>query len=185
MPNGAQGASDAELVIKTIQGNKNAFGDLYQRYLDPIYRYTYYRVADQSDAEDLTETIFLKAWNSLQKTNHPPKNVRAWIYRIAHNTIVDHYRTHKPTVPLAEHESLIETTQSPENIVRSDERSQLLAEAIQRLDPRLQQVVVCRFVNGLSHAETAAIMNLSEGHVRVLQHRALRQLRKSLSPEVI
>lgn len=180
---GEQGISDADLVLRAIQGQKDAFGDLYERYLDQIYRYAYYRVANPNDAEDLTETIFLKAWNALQKTKQPPKNVRAWIYRIAHNTVIDHYRMQKQTVSLAEVEMLPETAPQPEKQVQSNQESQRLAEAIQKLDHRLQQVVVCRFINGMSHAETAEIMNLSEGHVRVLQHRALKRVREILATE--
>jgi len=94
MPTGDPAASDAELIVRAVQGDADAFGDLYERYLDQIYRYVYYRVANSLEAEDLTETVFLKAWESLpgMRTNVKSMNFQAWLYRIAHNLVVDRYR---------------------------------------------------------------------------------------------
>jgi RNA polymerase sigma-70 factor (ECF subfamily) len=173
-----QSSPDDELVVQAIRGDKEAFGDLYERYLDQVYRYVYYRVADQNEAEDLTEQIFLKAWEGLPKAENGLNNFRAWLFRIGHNLVIDHYRTRKQTLSLDQAQSMPDPGWSPESQLQANEQSQHLAFSIQQLDPGLQQVLVCRFINGLNHAETAQIMGLSVGHVRVLQHRALKQIRK-------
>jgi RNA polymerase sigma-70 factor (ECF subfamily) len=173
---------DQALLARAIKGDAEAFGDLYERYLEEIQRYVFYRVADRFDAEDLTETVFLRAWGSLSGFESSGVNLRAWLYRIAHNSVVDYYRTRKATADL----SMVEPRDSrplPERQVEDRDERQQLAELIKSMDPNLQQVLVCRFINGLSHAETALVMQINEGHVRVLQLRALRKLRRLLEKE--
>ncbi len=143
---------------------------LYERYLVPVYRYCYFRVGSELDAEDLTEMIFLKAWESLPRKQ--VQSFRAWLYRIAHNQVVDYLRTRKET-------STLERLEIPTD--RQDrEDGRALVQAIVRLDEQDQEVLVCRFVSQLSHAETAAVLGLSETHVRVLQFRALKKLQALL-----
>jgi RNA polymerase sigma-70 factor, ECF subfamily len=170
---------DQLLLARAIQGDAEAFGDLYERYLDEIQRYIFYRVANRFDAEDLTETVFLKTWESLPRFESSKVNLRAWLYRIAHNSIVDYYRTSKVTTDLSA-EQLHDSHPSPEHQIQVRDVHQQLADIIKSLDTNLQQVIVCRFVSGLSHAETAQIMDIKEGHVRVLQLRALQKLRQMM-----
>jgi RNA polymerase sigma-70 factor, ECF subfamily len=170
------------LLARAIQGDAEAFGDLYERYLDEIQRYVFYRVADRFEAEDLTETVFLKAWEALPRFENARVNLRAWLYRIAHNTVVDHYRGRRPETE-ADTARLVDGQPSPEQKAVARDEQRQLAAAIRTLDADLQQVIVCRFVNGLSHAETAQVMGLQEGHVRVLQHRALQKLRQQFEEE--
>ena len=186
MPTGDPAASDTELIARAVRGDANAFGDLYERYLDQIYCYVYYRVANSLEAEDLTEMVFLKAWDALPGMRSKVKrlNFRAWLYRIAHNLVVDRYRTRKPTVSLDQTNTLQDPSPSPETILQSKEEGQRLASAIEKLEPHLQQVLTCRFISGLSHAETAQIMGISEGYVRVLQHRGLKKMYAVLSKDM-
>jgi RNA polymerase sigma-70 factor (ECF subfamily) len=170
---------DQLLLARAIQGDAEAFGELYERYLDEIQRYVFYRIANRFDAEDLTETVFLKAWESLPNFESSRVNLRAWLYRIAHNAVVDHYRTSKVFTDLSS-ERLRDSHPSPEHQIQNLDVHQQLADLIRSLDSNLQQVIVCRFINGLSHAETAQIMGIKEGHVRVLQLRALQKLRLML-----
>jgi RNA polymerase sigma-70 factor, ECF subfamily len=174
--------TDQELLARALQGDADAFGDIYERYLDEIHRYVYFRVADRFEAEDLTETIFLKAWEALPRFRSPDVNLRAWIYRIAHNTVVDHYRTHKPAseLPL---EQARDASPLPEHRIQNLEEHERLAALIRLMDENMQQVIICRFANGMSHAETAEVMGIKEGHVRVLQLRALQKLRELLENE--
>lgn len=174
--------SDQVLLERTIQGDTEAFGNLYERYLDEIHRYIFYRVADRFEAEDLTETVFLKAWEALSRFKSSGVNFRAWLYRIAHNTVVDYYRTRKPTED-SPADKLRESRPSTEHQAQARDEQQQLAAAIRELETGLQQVIIYRFINGLSHAETAQVMGIREGYVRVLQHRALNQLRKRLEEE--
>jgi RNA polymerase sigma-70 factor (ECF subfamily) len=175
--------SDPELVVRAARGDAGAFGDLYERYLDEIFRFIFYRILDQDEAEDLTERVFLKAWEALPRGSRPVSNFRAWLYRVARNQVIDRHRTHKPTVPLEEVTTLRDGATAPEAAAEAREESAELAAMVARLEPRYQQVLVCRFVNGLSHAETAQVLGLKENHVRVLQYRALQEMRSLLAGE--
>lgn len=179
MQPGKTDRTDQELLGRALQGDADAFGDLYERYLDEIQRFVFYRVADRLEAEDLTETVFLKAWEALPRFESSNVNLRAWLYRIAHNSLIDHYRTRKVTTELSA-EQLHDTHPLPERLVQDLDDQKQLAALIKTIDPTLQQVIACRFISGLSHAETGEIMGIKEGHVRVLQLRALQKLRELL-----
>jgi len=174
--------SDAELAARAARGNAGAFGDRYERYLDEIFRFIFYRILDQEEAEDLTERVFLKAWEALPRVRRPISNFRAWLYRIARNQVIDRHRTLKPTVRLDDGMTLGDGV-APETAAEAREQSAELAALVARLEPRYQQVLVCRFVNGMSHAETAKVLGLRKNHVRVLQYRALREMRSLLTEE--
>jgi len=161
------------LVERARQGDASSFGDLYAGLLDEIYRYIYYRVNDERDAEDLTELTFLKAWESLASFRGKVP-FAAWIYRIAHNVVIDHYRGRRQIVSLSETMDVTWEEVGPEGQILEVDRKERLARAIKKLSPLHQHVLVLRFVNGLSVAEVAEILGRSTGTVRVLQHRALR-----------
>ena len=176
---------EPDLVARAQEGESPAFGDLYERYLDGIYRYIYYRVFDRDEAEDLTETVFLKAWEALPRFRPKGPGFRAWLYRIAHNTVVDRHRTRKEALPLNQALDVRDSSAcSPEAASEAEQESEWLYTALSRLKPRLQEVILHRFVNGLSHKETAHVMGLRGSHVRVLQHRALEQMRRLLTEEL-
>jgi RNA polymerase sigma-70 factor (ECF subfamily) len=185
MPSERSGPSDtdAELVARALQGDSGAFGHLYDRYLNPLYRYIYYRVADRLEAEDLTETVFLKAWEAIHRLDPKGLNFQAWLYRIAHNTVVDHFRSRKSEIPLENLTNLHHKGPTPEQEIQSKLEAARLARALSQLNPDQQQVIACRFIAGISHSETAEVMDLMEGHVRVLQHRALKRLKELLEEE--
>lgn len=175
-----QQTQDSELLARAQAGNKNAFGDLYEKYLDDIYQYIFYRVSNRQDAEDLTEVSFLKAWQAL--STNPPQAVtfRLWMYRIAHNTVIDHYRTRDQLLSLDEAHEVRSGEARPESTVVQNEQNAWLKNAIGELKEEHQHILLCRFVIGLSHAETAVVMERSEGAVRILQLRAIEALRKIL-----
>ena len=177
--------SPEQLFAQAASGDKQAFGAFYQLYLDEIYRYIYFHVFDHQLAEDLTETTFLKAWKTLTagKKKTKIKNMRAWIYRIAHNTVVDHHRTAKDEVAI---DAVLHTRSGStplETLVEDRQQAAQLYGYITRLDPQYRQVIVLRFLNHMSHAETAQAMGIKEGHVRVLQYRALKQLHSLMAAE--
>jgi RNA polymerase sigma-70 factor (ECF subfamily) len=173
--------SEAQLIQRAQHGDAAAFGDLYEQQLAAIYRYIFYRVGNVAEAEDLTETVFLKAWEALGHYQRHEAPFSAWLYRIAHNVIVDRYRSQRDLVPLDEQTDLHDTTGGPEEWVTEVETTEMLSRAIAQLSPDHQQVLVLRFINGLSHAETSRVLGRSEEAVRVLQHRALRALRLILN----
>lgn len=179
-----QQVQDAELLERSLAGDAAAFGDLYECYLDAIYHYVFYRVAGREEAEDLTETIFLRAWQALDK--NPPREApfRLWLYRIAHNAIVDHYRMRdrkrEDLVALEAAASVPDPEEGPEASATRQERADALKRMMQHLKEDHQQVLTCRFIAGLSHAETAIIMSRTEEAVRALQYRAIVALRNLL-----
>lgn len=176
---------DSRLTIRIRKGDKEAFGDLYERYLDDIYRYVYYRVSNHQDAEDLTEQIFLKAWEGIPNYRAQVP-FKAWIYRIAHNTIIDHYRTRKEALPLTEHIILVdETTPDLEKHLVVQENVARLVNIMSQLSPLHQHVLTLRFINGFSMKEVAQILDRNVGTVRVLQHRALKAAQAFLTAEEI
>ena len=179
--------TDQDLIRKSTQGDQEAFGDLYERYLDQIYRYVFYRVQTVEEAEDLTEAAFIRVWEDLRarKTKPAIQNFRAWVYRVAHNQVIDHYRKKKPDILDTDGgaRTIQSTAPGTEKVVIDKIDSHLLAEAIKQLEETAKNVIVLRFFNGLSHAETAEALNLNEGHVRVIQYRALKHLQAILKKD--
>lgn len=173
---------DQDLLLRARQGDTDAFGDLYEKYLEPIYRYVHYQVPVTEEAEDLTEVIFLKVWEMLQTGKNVSKirNFRAWLYRVSHNQVVDYHRKKRPlAVDFHENPGLIgQSDTDTEADVQKNLDQEALITAIKSLDEQSQEVIVLRFINGLSHAEVGEAMEIEPGHVRVLQHRALKKLRK-------
>lgn len=174
---------EERLVTQALAGDVAAFGDLYERYLDEIYHYIYYRVSSKQEAEDLSEAVFLRAWQALD--DNPPRDVPflLWLYRIARNAVVDHYRTRKDRVGLEAAAHIADPLEGPEEIVASWEGITELRRAMRQLSEDHQEVLICRFIVGLSHAETATVMTRSEQAVRALQYRAIVVLRNLLMNE--
>ena len=176
---------ESKLVARARKGDSEAFGDLYEMYLDELYRYVFYRLNHKEDAEDLTESVFLKAWAGMPGYRGEVP-FRSWIYRIARNAVVDHYRKRKVELPLEERTILADDGDHPHEMALGREAASSLAEAITRLSDLHQEVLILRFVNGFSTEETARVLERSEGTIRVLQHRALKGLKSAmLAAEVI
>jgi RNA polymerase sigma-70 factor (ECF subfamily) len=177
--------SEQYLVSQALAGDSHSFGRLYEHYLDEIYQFVFYRVKGRQEAEDLTETVFLKAWQALD--DNPPQEIpfRLWLYRISRNTVIDYYRTRKEQVGLEEAANLLETADSPETLVARRQRTEELRDKLRQLNDDYREVLACRFVNGLSHAETAVVMSRSEQAVRALQYRAIVALRNLLTVEQV
>ncbi len=171
------------LLQRAAQGDAEAFGDFYEQMLDRVYRYAFYRLGNEHDAEDLTEETFVRAWEALRQRGQAPRHPEAWIFRIAHNLIVDRYRSAREEVRLDKTPGLADRAPGPDEQVQQKESVATLLRHLRRLPPQWQEVLLCRFVQGMSHAETARVLGLTEGHVRVLQYRALRRLREAMTEE--
>jgi RNA polymerase sigma-70 factor (ECF subfamily) len=170
---------EARLTERALQGDREAFGDLYELYLDDLYRYVFYRLNHKEDAEDLTEQVFLKAWAGLSSFRGEVP-FKSWIYRIARNAVVDHYRMRKPELPVEGQKLPAGGHNHPLDSALAQESTELLAEAISKLSALHQDVLILRFVNGSSTEETARILERSVGAIRVLQHRALKSVKSHL-----
>jgi len=177
---GAQ--TERQLIIKAIQGDASAFGELYKAYVDAIYRYIYFRVGTEVEAEDLTDEAFVRAWEALPEFRPSASySFSAWLYRIAHNLVVDSYRRRSP-VTFSRDELDKNRTRLPsvEEEAQIRHEASNLVKAVQHLNDLEQDVIVLRFVEGLSHREVAQVIGKSESASRVIQHRALAALRKIL-----
>jgi RNA polymerase sigma-70 factor (ECF subfamily) len=176
---------ETDLVTQALAGDSASFGLLYEHYLDEMYQFVFYKVKGRQEAEDLTEVVFLKAWQALD--GNPPTKIpfRLWLYRIARNTVIDHYRTRRSQIDLEEAMEVPETADSPETLVVRRERVEELRDKLQMLNEDQQEVITCRFVMGLSHAETAVVMSRTEQAVRALQYRAITALRNLLTIEQV
>jgi RNA polymerase sigma-70 factor (ECF subfamily) len=178
---------DAErlLASRASGGDRRAYAELYDLYLDKIYRYIYYKVGQRSDAEDLASQTFLKAWDAIgdyEWRNHP---FGAWLFRIAHNLVVDYHRARRDHLTLDDATPQLEGKASQDELRPEKALAELIAadrvrQAIGRLTEEQQQVLVLRFYEGLSTGETAQIMGKRRGAIRGLQFRALTALRDLL-----
>jgi RNA polymerase sigma-70 factor (ECF subfamily) len=168
---------------RALQGDKDAYGVLYDRYVDAVYRFVYFRVNSVRDAEDLTEMVFLKTYETVRSRKRKIDNFPAWLFRAARNLVIDHYRTRKNHTPLEQVESLPGQQASVDSALLASEERTRLQQAMNKLDPILQQVLAYRFISNLSYAQTAEVMQLREDHLRVLQFRALKKLRQEYAPD--
>ncbi len=170
----------SELVLLAKAGDADAFGNLYETYLDRIYRYIYFRVTDEQTAEDLISQVFTKAWENLDRYQPSGRPFIAWLYTIAHNTVIDHYRTRKDTVAIENTISLASDAPSPHEQAELHFEADNLRAALRTLTPEQQQVVVLKFIAGMSTDEIATQLHKSAGAIRALQMRALQALAKQM-----
>ena len=176
---------EAKLVARAAKGDPEAFGRLYEHYLDAIYRYLYHRVSVKEDAEDLTELVFLRAWENLAGYRPGKAGFRAWLYRIAHNALIDHYRARQEPDPLEERHAVEDARADAEEHLEATEERDRLARAMLKLEPDHQHILVLRFIEGFRPREVATILNQNEGAVRVMQHRALKALAGLMAVEEV
>ncbi len=174
-------SNEKDLVHRAIQRDAEAYGDLYMLHLDKIYRYIFYKVGNEREAEDLTEQVFLNAWEAIEGYRQRGYPFSSWLYRIAHNVVIDYYRTGKEEEPLdAASFTLADESLRPEELLTQKAEVSRLREAIAQLSEKNQELILLRFVEGLSHAQVAQILGKSEGSCRVMQHRTLAALGKIL-----
>ena len=176
---------DERDAIESARGsNPEAVGWLYELYFDRIYRYIYIKTGDATEAEDLTEQVFLKMIESIGAFEWQGSTFASWLYRIAHNLIIDTRRrqARRPQVPLEPvSDSLPSEHDDPHRLAeRSDLRDHLL-ESIGRLTDLQAQVIALKFGAGLSNLEVAIILDRTEGAIKALQHSALHNLQKLLA----
>ena len=176
-------ASEYDLLDRAENLDKRALGELYDQYAPKIYAYLYRRVSDAQTAEDLTGDVFVKFVQAVNNGQTWHTSVRAWLYRVAHNRLVDFYRKQPedPSLPLDER--LIAGTESPDSALAESLSYRTLRSAISELTQGQQEVLALRFGERLKAKEVAAVLNKSVGAVEVQQHRALNRLRKILSEQ--
>ncbi len=168
----------AALIARSSEGDADAFGELYDRFQPEILRYLVHRVRDRETAEDLAQQVFLKAWQAIPRYEQRGLPFKAWLYRMAHNQMVDHFRTHRPTSDL-EGVDVPEDAEAEQRVLET-ERNERLGAALERLSEDHRRVLVLRFLMEKRAREIGEIMGRKEVTVRGLQMRALRALRKEI-----
>jgi RNA polymerase sigma-70 factor (ECF subfamily) len=179
-----QPEAEAELVQRARNGDSEAFGRLYERSLDRVYRYIYFRVSDDDTAEDLTSKVFLKAWENLPRFKAGSSPFIAWLYTIAHNAVIDHYRTKRQTAPLDDILSLPASDPLPDEQYDSRSDAQALRESLKQLTGLQRDVVTMKLIDGMNTEEIAKRLHKSCGAIRALQMRGLQALAKILQDEI-
>ena len=174
-------ADEAELLDRIRQYDQAALAQVYDDYYDRIYRYAYRFVGQVDAAEDLTANVFLRLLNAVRSGNEPRTNLLAWLYRVAHNLVVDLFRR-KPADEVELAEWLEGYEPDLAHVVEQTLQMERVRRALLELTAAQQQVIVLKFLEGLESGEVAAILNKTEGAVDALQHRALLALRESLKP---
>lgn len=163
--------------VMAAQADRAAFGALYRRYLDRVYGYAFYLLGDHHDAEDATERTFLAALDAIGRFRDEGASFRSWLFRIAHNQIANALRGRARRRTSSLDGALEPAAEGdPATLAGKADDARRVRRALAELSDDRRQVVVLRFVDGLSAREIGAVLGRSEGAVRVLQHRALREL---------
>lgn len=167
-----------ENLIKQAQaGDTDAFSYLYDEYFAHIYRYVYYRV-NREDVDDVVAQIFMKAWDNLGRfTAREGATFSSWLFKIAHNLVIDQYRKHRSIAELPSDIVDEREAYDPQKVAQNKLDQVVLKEALSHLKEAYRQVIVLKFINGFSNQEVADILKRKEGNVRILQFRALRELK--------
>jgi len=166
------------LVQRAIQRDTSAFAELYDKHVVRTYRHIYYLVNDAREAEDLTAQTFLKAWEAIDRYKERGAPFVAWLLRIAHNLTVSYLRAKR------DHSALDETYvdqkmgRNPEDALQRSTEEKSVRDAVLRLRDEQRQVIMLRFVEEMDYREVAEVIGKSIPAVRVIQHRALGNLRR-------
>ena len=171
--------TESELISLATDGNSEAFGALYEKYIDQIYNYIYYRTSNGKDAEDLCSRVFIRALHHIERYEDRGYPFSAWLYRIAHNLVVNWYRDKERSQEI----SLSEQYPTPavngsveERIEKEDEKHSLL-KIIEKLPDDRKELLILKHVEGLTNYEIGQIMDRTEGAIKALYHRTLESLR--------
>ena len=175
---------EAVLLRRARERDPAALATIYDLYAPKIYAYIYRHIREPQRAEDLTSTVFLKMLESLDKDNFAKDKLQSWLYRIAHNVIVDdvRYQQRRPAQPLFDTLATPAET-DPDQLVGDKLHREMVWEAIQQLTEDQRDVIILRFGEGMTAPQVARILGKTEEAVRALQRRALANLRKILTQE--
>jgi RNA polymerase sigma-70 factor (ECF subfamily) len=169
------------LVGQAINGDTQAFGELYTYYVTKIYRYVYYNVHSRERAEDITQEVFLKAWKAIGSCKGKEKTFSSWLYRIAHNLMIDKLR--KSQKQSSREAELPEDIRDTSDAMEIGLEQRDLLNIIEVLPPNQKQVILMKFIEDMDNREIAETMGKSTGAIRILQMRALETLRNTISKD--
>jgi len=173
---------EQDVLFRASQGDQEAFGVLYENYVERIYNYVYYRTGNVHDAEDLTARVFFRAMHHIQTYTDRGVPFSAWLYRIAHNLIANWHRdrSRHQEIPLSDAPNLHYKGEPPEIALLQSQEKDVLLKLIRHLPAERQHLLILKFVEHMSNAEIGETMDRSEGAVKSLYHRTLLSLRDEL-----
>lgn len=172
---------EQNLVRRAQQHDEEAFAELYEKYFDKIYRYISLKTGNRFEAEDMTQQVFINALSSISSFRWRGLPFSSWLFRIAHNLVVDYFRkkTRQPVSSL--NESITASEDNPQKVIEQKMNIEQLELASKDLTPAQQEVIALRFAGELPIAQVARVMGRSEGAIKALQHSAIVALRKILN----
>lgn len=168
----------SELVKLAKSGDAESFGEIYNLLIDRVYRFVYFRVRTKEDAEDLSEQIFLKAYEGLNGYQEKGFPFEAWIFRIARNLVIDYYRTRRQIMDINDVGEVKDNGKSPEDCAENSLTKEALLNGIALLPASYQEIIILKFIEERENDEISQILHQPVGHIRVLQNRALKALRR-------
>ncbi len=175
---------DSVLVAKSLKGETVAFGILYDRYIEKIYRFIYYKTFSKETSEDITSDVFHKAFQHLKSFDAEKGTFSAWLYRIARNTVIDHYRTLKKTVPI---EDVFDLGEEDKTI---EEHDALIALAsvkkfLETMTPKQREIITLHIWGEHSYREIAELTGTTEDAAKMAFSRAMKELREKCGPTAL
>jgi RNA polymerase sigma-70 factor, ECF subfamily len=175
-----------ELVTRAQTGDGQAFGQLYDRYVDIVYRFIYFRVNDRTLAEDFTSETFLRALRRIGTISYQGRDIGAWFVTIARNIVLDHMKSARHRLEFTTGDTIEgdDRAPSPESAVLEQLTNERLMSAVHELGDEQRECVMLRFIQGFSVSETAAVMGKNDGAVKALQHRAVRKLAELIGGDI-
>ncbi|MBD3248117.1 sigma-70 family RNA polymerase sigma factor [Candidatus Falkowbacteria bacterium] len=177
--------NDRKLFVKIKKKDKDSFVKAYDMYVEDIHRFVYFKVGSQEEANDITSKVFLKTWGYILKESlDRERSLRALIYKIARNTIIDHYREQsrksESSIDASEglSESLVDEKQDLAKALEIDSDIEMIKKALPMIKDEYREVIIMHYINEMSFAEIADITGKSKGNVRVISYRALKALKE-------
>jgi RNA polymerase sigma-70 factor, ECF subfamily len=169
-------------LIERAKYDPDAFGDLYERYVDRIYNYIYYRVGNADEAEDLTARVFYRVLKALPRYMDRGAPFASWLYRIAHNLVANYHRdqARRPSVPIDDFPLTSRRREAPDRVAERRDAERSLWQVIGELSEDRRELLVLKFGEGLSNAQIGKILGRTEGAVKSLYHRTLLALREEM-----
>ncbi len=169
-----------QLVTQVQKGDMQSFSKLYDHYVDRVYKYFYFKTT-QGEAFDLTENLFIKVWDNIRIYKRKSgASFSSWLYRIAHNLLIDHYRYDRGTSELDPDQADLRHDNSPIFLAEQSLSRRSLKKAMQQLKESYREVITLAYINGLDNPELSHVLKKSEGTLRVLKFRALQELKRIL-----
>ena len=173
------GKDESDLISLATAGNADAFGELYEKYIDQIYNYIYYRTSNGKDAEDLCSRVFIRALNHIERYEDRGYPFSAWLYRIAHNLVINWYRDREKVeeISLSDQYPPPRMSGSIEGQIENEDEKDALLRVISSLPEDRKELLILKHVEGLTNTEIGQIMDRTEGAIKALYHRTLESLR--------